>query len=417
MQSKGAYSSRVWGTEGMFARAAAIIGSSTVLAAYVYRPLPSGKKKEGAVREWRNLASTKSLSEETYSSPFLIWLGRAWLTPLIVTMSRIFLRVANNFEIVKDDNYWDFIDAVTARGPEQALVTVSNHRSLMDDPPLISNILPYHVGIQPRYLRFGACAEEFCYNDSFPGLVYAFMGAGRSLPMWRGMFNFAYSYLHLQLPTSQHCSHNLFVLNPHFTSLLLTIGGGIDQKMLLDFARHVAFGEWIHIFPEAGIWQHADGHLGGRDSPGWKGRLKWGVGKLIAHSPCTPIVIPFFHMGMEEILPQNPNTRKTISFIPKLFNNVTVKFGEAIEVEDLILEYERNHGPLPRYSASAAMDSLNNLLRSHRSHTMNVSAYQRGGVECVKWWKSDMQQQILYHKITLRVENALTKLAKQHHSK
>lgn len=172
----------------MFARAAAVVGGSTVVAAYVYRPLPSGKHEEGTRRGWEQLTSHTSLSEESYTSPFLVWLGRAWLTPLIVTMSRIFLRGLNTFKVTKDDNYWDFIDAVTAREPERALVTVSNHRSLMDDPPLISNILPYHVGIQPRYLRFGACAEEFCYNDSFPGLVYAFMGAGRSLPMWRGMF-------------------------------------------------------------------------------------------------------------------------------------------------------------------------------------------------------------------------------------
>lgn len=171
---------------GLFRKAFVAIGGSTVVAAYVYRPLPSGKRHERSCRGLEKWASSESLSDETYTSPFLIWLGRAWLTPLIVTMSQVFLRAANTFEVRKDDNYWDFIDAVTARGPEQALVTVSNHRSLMDDPPLISNILPYHVGIQPRYLRFGACAEEFCYNDSLPGLVYAFMGAGRSLPMWRG---------------------------------------------------------------------------------------------------------------------------------------------------------------------------------------------------------------------------------------
>lgn len=186
--------------------------------------------------------------------------------------------------------------------------------------------------------------------------------------------------------------------------------------MLLDFARHVAIGEWIHIFPEAGIWQHADGQLGGRDNPGWRGKLKWGVGKLIAHSPSTPIVIPFFHMGMENILPQNPHTRKTISFVPKLFSNVTVKFGEAIEVEDLIQEYERDHGPLPKYTASAAMDSFNSFLRSHKSQVSTVPDYPKDG-EYVKWWNSDMQQQILYHKITLRIESALSKLAQEHVAK
>ena len=67
--------------------------------------------------------------------------------------------------------------------------------------------------------------------------------------------------------------------------------------------------------------RYEDGSLGGRghgappglpqrneDAPRGGGlekktRLKWGVGKLIAHSPMTPRVIPFHHTGMEEVLP------------------------------------------------------------------------------------------------------------------
>lgn len=187
--------------------------------------------------------------------------------------------------------------------------------------------------------------------------------------------------------------------------------------MLLDFARHMAFGEWIHIFPEAGIWQHADGRLGGRDDPGWRGKLKWGVGKLIAHAPSTPVIYPFFHMGMENILPQDPRTRKTISLIPNVFSNVSVRFGEAIEVDDLIQDYEEKHGPLPRYTASAAKDSLQEVLRSHESKSNSLASFPRDSAECVKWWKSDMEQQLLYHKITLRIEAAISKLAEEHSAK
>ena len=35
-----------------------------------------------------------------------------------------------------------------------------------------------------------------------------------------------------------------------------------------------------------------------------KGRLKWGVGKLIAHSPVPPIVLAVHHKGMAGIMPQ-----------------------------------------------------------------------------------------------------------------
>ena len=75
--------------------------------------------------------------------------------------------------------------------------------------------------------------------------------------------------------------------------------------------RYSAAGRWLHVFPEGGIWQNKY-TLGGRFRDGRDrkiGQLKWGIGKLIAHSPVIPIVIPFYHYGMETILPQDPETK------------------------------------------------------------------------------------------------------------
>lgn len=40
-------------------------------------------------------------------------------------------------------------------------------------------------------------------------------------------------------------------------------GGGIDQKQLQDFARRVAAGGWVHVFPEGKVSQ--TGKLEGRE--------------------------------------------------------------------------------------------------------------------------------------------------------
>ncbi|KAL3779294.1 hypothetical protein HJC23_009118 [Cyclotella cryptica] len=135
-----------------------------------------------------------------------------------------------------------------------------------------------------------------------------YIGAGRVLPIWRG--------------------------------------AGIDQKLLLDFGRHLATWEWCHVFPEGGVWQWEG--LGGRREllPGmtcrsssdfdavpslernegvaWLYRPREGIrpsrrrtGKTevgcgeIAHAPITPKVIPFAQVGMERLLPQDEITGKT----------------------------------------------------------------------------------------------------------
>ena len=35
-------------------------------------------------------------------------------------------------------------------------------------------------------------------------------------------------------------------------------------------------------------------------------RLKWGTASLIARAPVTPIVLPIFHHGFEEVVPPPP---------------------------------------------------------------------------------------------------------------
>jgi len=174
-------------------------------------------------------------------------------------------------------------------------------------------------------------------------------------------------------------------------------GAGIDQKLLLDFARHLAGGDWCHVFPEGGCWQLTE--LGGRRAdkdteivpPA--GKLKWGVGKLIAHAPIRPKVVPFAHCGMENLLPHDEN-RKTY-FKKDFFTGerlrVHIKFGKEIHFDDIIQEYEDKHGTLWKYQT--------------------VTEESKGGNR-QKWKSSDAEKE-LYHKITLRIEDHLDKLTKE----
>lgn len=289
--------------------------------------------------------------------PLLYSLSSQIVILLQVTISRAYFYATGQFTVKTDDDYDYFVETVTSREKGVPLITVSNHRSVADDPLIMSCILPYHLNIQPRYLRYGLCSQEYCFNPKFPSVISAYIGLGHVLPIWRG--------------------------------------GGIDQKLLLDFARLAAQGEWCHIFPEAGVWQtetlggrgcvpnrdnvstkdkrgtlvtHSSGDSSSSSSSSGNndnrnssdasppssslGKLKWGVGKLIAHAPKRPIVIPFFHSGMEKVYPHDPESNKVLHRLPRQGQDVTVRFGQPINFDDLIQEHEEQHGPLWHYSAT-----------------------------------------------------------------
>ncbi len=130
-------------------------------------------------------------------------------------------------------------------------------------------IVPWDIVANPKKMRWGICTQDVCFKRPF---LHAIVSAGQAMPIHRG--------------------------------------GGIDQPLLLDVARHVSAGHWVHVFPEGRVIQ--SGNLGvdpltqrTEAELASMGRLKWGVGKLIAHSARTPIVIPMHHSGMPQIIVQH----------------------------------------------------------------------------------------------------------------
>lgn len=315
-------------------------------AAWWYRPILDHDKRNKS----SFFSSHSCIDISDYCNkprPILITIATNLNFTFVVSVSMIFMKLLGSYKIKENDKYKYFLKAVLSRGAGVPLITVSNHRSLVDDPAMMACLTPVWVSLQPHLLRWNICTHEICFENG--ALIATFFGAGKTLPIQRGL--------------------------------------GLNQKYLLNFARHAACGEWLHIFPEAGCWQRDT--LGGRANGREKdiGRLKWGVGKLIAHSPRTPIVIPFFHSGMETIMPKDPVTNKWLDpKIPRPGHNVTVRFGLALDFSDLIQEHEKQFGPLWKYAASAADATAGSC------------------------WQSKPTDYILYNKITSRIEESLLSL-------
>ena len=111
------------------------------------------------------------------------------------------------------------------------------------------------------------------------------------------------------------------------------------------------------------------------------------MGKLIAHAPVCPKIIPFAHTGMDNLLPQDPQSGRTyLNLFGSEPLHVRIKFGKEIHMDDLIDEFESKHGKLWKYDSTS----------DHCTEQNN-------------WESSDNEKQ-LYQKIALRIEQELEKI-------
>jgi monolysocardiolipin acyltransferase len=435
---------------------------ASMTTAWYYRPIAAGSEsKETFFRSSSLSALTNNRNNKDSNhdnEPILLHLARYISIGVTTVAIRLLMTTYGQYTIVEDENYFHFLNtvldaddrrcilppSVESNNPQQqqsqqqqrrrGMITVSNHRSLFDDPGVISCLLPLHIAIQPRYNRWGICSQEYCFNTSLPGIIKGYIGAGQVLPIHRG--------------------------------------GGIDQTLLYNFAYRLAQGGWCHVFPEGGVWQWNE--LGGRRQlpknavvvsssdiidtstsnddekqiiitattkqrnlplHPTKGKLKWGVGKLIAHAPIPPVVIPFAHVGMEQLLPQDVNTGQTKLHIRSiLFGSgssqqevdddklhVKICFGTEIKFDDLLMEYENKYGKLWKYHDDQDYDCSNKSnvevavpQQQQQKHQSSSSSSSSSEEEILLLnWKSSKEERILYNKITSRIERELDIITKE----
>ncbi|CAN0088297.1 unnamed protein product [Scytosiphon promiscuus] len=320
-------------------------------AAYYYRPDPSGELLESRRTKspGRNDRPQDRCDDATEPEPVLLQAARSAVMTPVAVLSRVVLFGLNNTRLVEDERHARLVDFVRKRPEGEPLLTVSNHASTLDDPAVMSVLLPWDVVLRPKLMRWSVCSQEICFETP---AIASFFGAGKVLPLERG--------------------------------------AGLDQKLLLNFSRKLAAGEWCHIFPEGKTVQQT-GKIGSRLPPASEklGLLKWGVGRMIAHAPRTPRVVPFFHTGMQNLVSEDPVSKDVLPKQPQSFNDITIRVGDAVEVKDLLAEHEDAHGPLWKYSAGAT----------------------NGGADDERKWASHSSADLLlYSAITRRIQAALQAL-------
>ncbi|MEZ4316654.1 MAG: lysophospholipid acyltransferase family protein [Myxococcota bacterium] len=155
-----------------------------------------------------------------------------------------------------------------ARRQDRALLTFSNHVSLFDDPWLVATF----SGSDWHRARW--CATDALNFFSNPISARLF-SAGKGVPIVRG--------------------------------------AGLDQPGMRFLRERLREGEWVHIFPEGGRT---------RDPEHLRTPLKTGLAHLVKAT--RPLLLPFHHTGMEQVLPIGAK-------LPRLANHLTLEFGTILD--------------------------------------------------------------------------------------
>ncbi len=193
-------------------------------------------------------------------------LPRVVLAPVIALVCRGLIEGANRLVIHGEHRLAALRDR--ALRERRGLLTFSNHVSLFDDPWLMACLCRASWG-ELRWIPVDAL--NFFDSDAKAW----FFGLGKGVPIVRG--------------------------------------GGLDQPAMHFLAERLQAGEWVHVFPE-GTRSRSPRQLHRPLKPGLAHLVKAG----------RPLLMPFHHRGMEEVLPIGAR-------LPRVGKTVEVWFGDVVD--------------------------------------------------------------------------------------
>ncbi|XP_017077968.1 tafazzin homolog isoform X1 [Drosophila eugracilis] len=239
--------------------------------------------------------------------PTKFWyLASQFVVSIVGIFSKIVLTFLNKPRIYNKER---LVHLVSKRPQGVPLLTVSNHYSCFDDPGLWG-CLPLGVVCNTLKIRWSMAAHDICFTNRKHALFFMF---GKCIPVVRG--------------------------------------NGVYQEAINLCIEKAALGHWIHVFPEGKVNMEKE-----------ELRLKWGVGRIIYESPKIPIILPMWHEGMDDLLPN------VEPYVIQRGKKVTVNVGQPLDLNDFILDLKKRQVPEPK-ARKLITDKIQEAFRDLRAET------------------------------------------------
>ena len=105
------------------------------------------------------------------------------LRTTILTLVHGFCALHQRFNTLHTHGLPSLQQLVLSRPPGTALLTISNHTSTLDDPYIITTLLPFHQLLSAQHARHSWCAADICFKHGWYGVWFRL---GQIFPVQRG---------------------------------------------------------------------------------------------------------------------------------------------------------------------------------------------------------------------------------------
>ncbi|PAA88188.1 hypothetical protein BOX15_Mlig010617g2 [Macrostomum lignano] len=225
----------------------------------------------------------------------------------------------------------------------RSIVSVMNHSGTWDDLCVTSLLANCKSQLSnPDYMRLTPVAADICFKNWFSSV---FFSLGNCVPAYR-------------------------TLRDPKTGAVQIVGHGVYQESFNFLVSELKRGgRWVNILPQGRVI------VGPEKAKETEIRFRWGVGRLIADSEPTPIVLPIWHEGVETINPLADNVFQYFWFgLQALCRGglpITVNFGEPLDLTPLVQRLKQE-GATREAMRIAITDKVQECMMKLRAETIKL---------------------------------------------